>query len=101
MRKAQEVERLRFTQTPLGPLPASVPAELDQPGLVRVQFQPELREPLAKLGQELPRILLLFEADDEIVRPPHDDHITVCVAVPPPVSPQVEDVMQVHVREQR
>ena len=32
--------------------PGGVPPELDQPGLVRVQLQPELREPLAKLGQE-------------------------------------------------
>jgi hypothetical protein len=46
MREAQEVERLRFTQTPLGPSPGGVPPELDQPGLVRVQFQPEPREPI-------------------------------------------------------
>ena len=31
---------------------AAKPPELDQPGLVRVQLQPELREPLAQLGQE-------------------------------------------------
>ena len=58
VRQAQEVERLRFAQTPLASLPGRMPPELDQPGLVRVQLQPELREPLAKLRQELPRILL-------------------------------------------
>jgi hypothetical protein len=68
VREAQEVERLRLTLTPRRPVPGSEPPELDQPGLVRVQLQPELREPLAKLGPEPPRILFMLEPDDEIVR---------------------------------
>ena len=43
---------LRLAQTPPPPVDGGMPPELDQPGLVRVQLQPELREPLAKLGQE-------------------------------------------------
>jgi hypothetical protein len=57
MRKPQEVERLRSTRTTRLPKPGSVPPELDQPRLVRVQLQPEPRQPLAKLVQEPPRIL--------------------------------------------
>ena len=41
------------------------------------------------------------ETHDEVVRETHDDHITVRVVTPPPVGPQVEHVMQVHVRQQR
>ena len=37
---------------PLLPVSGGEPPELDQPRLVRVQLQPELREPLAKLGEE-------------------------------------------------
>lgn len=51
------------------------------------QLQPELREPLAKLRQELPRVLLVLEPDHEIVghscnsrnRRPTTEH-------PPPVG---------------
>lgn len=75
--------------------------ELDQPGLVRVQFQPEPREPLAKLGQERPRILLLLDADDDLVRETHNDHITASRLPPPPISPPIQDIVQVNVRQQR
>jgi hypothetical protein len=91
--QAQEVERLRSTRTPAASGPVRVAAELDQPGLVRVQFQPEPREPFAQLGQELVRILLGLETDDEVVRPPHDDHVTAPGPAPPPLDPQVEDVV--------
>jgi hypothetical protein len=65
----------------------SVPPELNQPGLTGMQFQPELREPLTKLRKEPLRILLMLETRDKVVREPHDDHIPVRVAAPPPLSP--------------
>ena len=36
-----------------------------------------------------------------IIGETHDDHVTARMPLPPPVSPQVQDVMQVHVGEQR
>src|ERR1019366_2596366 len=57
-----------------------VPPELDQPRLARVQFQTELREPAAQLVQEPFRVFLILEPGDEVVREPHDDHVTVRVA---------------------
>ena len=101
MREAEEVERLRLAQTPLCSAPGSTPPKLDQPRLVRMQVQPEPRQPLTKLDQEPPRILFILEPDDEVVSEPHDDHITVRVPASPPVDPLVEDIVQVHVREQR
>ena len=97
----EKVKRLRFPQTPRGPVRGGVPPELDQPSLLGVQFQSELREPLAKLGKEPPRVTLVFEADDEVVRPAHDDHVAAPMAVSPPIDPQVQNVVQVHVSEQR
>lgn len=79
---------------------AGVGPELDQPGLVRVQLQSELRQPLAKLVPEPPCILFVFEPDDEVVSPAHDDHLSVRVAAAPPVDPQVQDIMQVDIRQQ-
>src|SRR5258706_2808457 len=101
VREPQEVERLRLTRTARLPSPGGVPPELDQPRLVRVQLQSELRQPLAKLGQEPPRILLIFEPDDEVVRKPHRNDLPVRVLTPPPVDPQVVDIVQVNVRQER
>ena len=42
-----------------------MPPELDQPGLVRVQLQPELRQPLAKIDKESLRVVLMLETHDE------------------------------------
>jgi hypothetical protein len=101
VREAEEAKRLGFPEAPCLSILGGEPPELDQPRLVGVQHQPELRESLTQLGQEPPRIVLMLESDDEIVRPAHDDHITVPVAASPPVSPQVKDVVEVDVRHQR
>src|SRR5208337_1416601 len=87
VREAQEVERLRLALTPGCPVPGGLPPELDQPGLIRVQLQPELREPAAKLVPEPLSVLPVLEPDDEIVSEAHDDHITARVPLPPPVGP--------------
>jgi hypothetical protein len=101
VREAQEVERLRFSQATACSSRGGEPPGLDQPRLARVQFQPELREPAAQLVQEPLSVLLILEPDDEVVREPHDNDLAVRVALPPPIGPQVKDVVQVHVREQR
>src|SRR5206468_2983086 len=101
MREAEEVERLRFPGAPLLPVRGGEPPELDQPRLAGVQLQPELREPLAQVVQEPARILVLLETHDEVVREPHDDHLAARHVTPPPVGPQVEDIVQVNVRQQR
>ena len=51
--------------------------------------------------QEPLSVVTVLEPDDEVVSEPHDDHITARMPLPPPVGPQVQDVVQVHVREQR
>ncbi len=44
-----------------------MPPKLEQPGLARMQFQPELREPLTEISQEPLRVFLILEARGEIV----------------------------------
>ena len=66
-----------------------------------MQFQPELREPLAQISPESLGIFLILETNGEIISEPNDDDITVGEPIPPPLSPQVEDVVQVHVGQQR
>src|SRR5437867_2022838 len=75
VREPQEVERFRFAQSSTSPIDGGTPPELDQPRLVRMQLQPELREPSTQLVQESPRVLLVFKPDDEVVRETYGDHI--------------------------
>src|SRR6266511_1816864 len=63
--EAQEVERLRLGQAPPLPVRCREAAELDKPGLIRVQLQVELREPLAKVSQEPLCITEVLEPDHE------------------------------------
>src|SRR5664279_4201122 len=101
MREAKELERLRLAQATRLTIPGGEPPELDQPRLLRRQFQAELREPSAKLREEPVRIVLVLETDDVVVSEAHDDHLTARVPTSPLVGPQVEYVVEVDVSEQR
>jgi hypothetical protein len=68
VRESQERERLRFSLTPRRPVPGGAPPELDQPGLIGVQFQTEPGEPAAQLVPEPLSVLPVLEPDDEVVR---------------------------------
>ena len=63
--------------------PDRVTTELDHAGLIGMQFQVEPAEPLPQLFQEPLCVRLVLEADHEVVRVAHDDH----VAVRPCLSP--------------
>src|SRR5664279_5549592 len=47
--EAQEREGLRFSLASLLPVASGEPPELDQPGLLRMEFQAELCQPFLKL----------------------------------------------------
>ena len=63
------------------PVLGGVAPELDEAGLVGMQFQVELREPLTKVAEELLGIDLMLEPDHKVISKPHDDHVTL--GVPP------------------
>jgi hypothetical protein len=62
-----------------------------------MQLQTKLREPLAKISEEPFRVSQMLEPGDEVVRETHDDHIPVRAATPPPLGPEVEDVVEIDV----
>src|SRR5512142_1229614 len=99
--KPREIERLRLPGAPLLPVRGGEPPELDQPRLARVQLQGEPREPLAEIPQELPGVSQMLEPGDEVVGETHDDHVAARVPPPPPLGPQVKDIVEVDVRQQR
>src|SRR5919109_4173919 len=83
------------------PAPGREPAELDQARLARVQLQGESREPVAEVPQELPGVSQMLEPGDEVVGEAHDDHVAARVPPSPPPGPQVKDIVEVDVRQQR
>ena len=101
MREAEEGERLRFPESTLLPVLGGVPTEFQQPRLVGMQFQGELREALAQRDQEPFRIVTELKAHDEVVCVPHDEHVAAGLRPPPPMDPEVEHVVQIHVRQER
>src|ERR1700747_3746541 len=99
--ETQEVEGLRFAESaPLAAFRRKAP-ELDDPGLLGIQRQRKLLQPITHLVQEAPGIVLMLETDDEIVGIAHDDHITRGLAPSPACGPEVEGIVQVDVGKQR
>src|SRR5208337_1210397 len=99
MGKAEKVERLRLAETPDCPVVSGITPELDQPGLVGVQLEPELRKALTKVMEELLGVTLMLEPADKVVSKAHDDHVTACVLESPLLGPPVKDVMEIDVGE--
>lgn len=101
VREAEEGERLRLAETSLLTSLGGKPTELDQPRLLGVQLQEELREPVAQLLVEPFGVIPVLEAHHEVIGETHDHYVPVRVPGPPLVSPQVENMMQIHVRQER
>src|SRR3954453_22036485 len=99
--EAEKGEGLRLAETAPGALDRREAAELDQAGLVRMQRQRELLQPRAHRVPEAPGVGLVLEADHDVVRVAHDDHVARGLAPSPALGPEVEDVVQVEVGEER
>jgi len=101
MREAQEAERLRLPfSPPLSPL-GRVASELNQARLVRMQLQRELAQALAQLLEEPLSVATVLESNDEVVGVSRDYNVATGSLFPPLLDPEVEDLVQVQVREQR
>ncbi len=99
--KAQEVEGLRFPFPALLPISGRIAPELDQPCLVRMYFQAELCQPFLKCFEEPHGIRSLLKAQHNIVGVANDDDIALRRFPAPDISPQIEEVMKIHVSDQR
>src|SRR5881409_2339413 len=76
VREAKKVEGLGSPVAPAPPVCHCEAAKLDETRLVGMQRQPELREPLAQLGEELLGLLPMLESHDEVVGEAHDHDIS-------------------------
>ncbi len=101
MRKAEKVERLRFSfSTPL-PLVDRIRTKLQQSRFLGMQFQVELPHSFRKFFPELIGIHFAVKAHHNVIREAHHDHIAVCPLLTPCLDPQVEYVVKIDVRQKR
>ena len=79
VREAEELERLRLPKPARRSSLGGEPSELDQPRLVRMQLQPELREPVAQISQEPLGVLTMLKARQEVVGVPRPARVSLAV----------------------
>ncbi len=101
VREAEKVERLRLPVASAPPVPVRKATEFDEARLVGMQRQPELRESLAQFGKEPLGLLSVLEPHDEVIREAHDHDVAPRLRLPPPLSPEIEHVVQIDVGQQR
>src|SRR5262245_35309893 len=101
MREPQEGE----SRATLLPAPffsqAREPAELDQAGLLFVEREVELAHAVTKGLHHGTSIVGVLEAHHKVVGVAHDDHSTPCISPPPLMDPQVQNVVQKDVGQDR
>ena len=87
MREPQEVEGIRLALAPAPPVFCRETAELQEPGLVGVQPQAELRHASLQQTQERLGLGPVLESHHEIIGVPDDDHIATGRVTSPMVRP--------------
>jgi hypothetical protein len=100
MLEAEEIEGLRLTQTKPLSVGRRMASELDKPRLFRVQFQLELLHSLFQFRPEPFGLVLELESNHDVVCVAHDDYIAVRTLLTPCLDPEIEDVMEVDIRQQ-
>jgi len=97
----QEVEG-RGSAQPLSLAPyGCMAAELQQSGLLLVEREARFLEPRSRRIPEAPRIGLVLEAGHDVIGVAHEYHVAGGFSPPPLQGPEIEDVVQVDVGEQR
>src|SRR5215469_6994051 len=86
-REPQEREGFRFTESAFPAIGRREATKLNQAGLVRMERQHERLKSRAHRNEEATSIVLVFEADDQIVGIPHDDHIAGGLTPSPACGP--------------
>jgi len=100
VRESKEVERLGLTQARSPTALGRIGAELQQSGLLRVQLQRELGQPLSQFGAKPLGIGLHLEAKHDVIGETHDDHLAARLLTTPRPDPQIESVVKVDIGQQ-
>src|SRR5262252_8066148 len=101
VRKAQEVERLRWAVATVSSILFRISAELNDSRFVGMQLEAKARESLAQFCQKLLCFPTMFETRDKIVSKTDEDRLSARLLSSPSLDPKVECVVEIDVRQQR
>ena len=87
VREAEEVERLRLSQSKTALISFRIAAETNQSCLVGMQLQPELLQSLAEGSSKSNRIALVLKREHDIVGVTDHCHLAVRRTLPPLLYP--------------
>ena len=101
VREPEEVERFWFAFSPDGTVFGSEAAELHQTGFLRVNRESELPQSALHGYTKALSVDSLVEPDDYVICVSDHDHIACGMAASPLMRPQIEDIVEVDVCQQR
>src|SRR5438309_1132951 len=101
MRKTQEVEGLRFAVSPVSPIWLRKATKFDDSRLVGMQLEAEPRESLAQFCQKLLCFMAMLKARNEVIGKTNEDYVSVRLPLSPSLDPEVENIVEIDVRQQR
>src|SRR6266481_2977793 len=101
MRESEKVEGFRLSLAASLSVLRRMTAKLQEPGLFRVQFQTELFHALFQFVPEPFGFRFVLESNQSIIGKSHDDDIALSLLLPPCLNPEIKDVMEVSVCQQR
>ena len=100
MGEAQEIEGFRLAVATPFSICRRIAAKFDQACFLGMQFQVERLKSFLKFFEKLLGLISILEADHEVICKTYDHNITARLPLSPLVSPQVEHVVQVNIRQQ-
>jgi hypothetical protein len=101
MREAEEGERFGLAQPPLGATCGREAAPFEPTGFLGMQGQAELGEALPEFLEAAFGIVSMLEPHDEITRVADDDDVAASTVRSPVLSPPIQDLVELHVRQER
>src|SRR5262249_52135882 len=76
-------------------------AKLDDSRFVGMQFKAKPRKPLAQFRQKPLCFMAMLEARDKVIGETHKDYFPTRLLLSPSLNPEVENIMDIDVRQQR
>ena len=101
MREAEEVERLGLPLSAPLPVIDRIRTKLQQPRFLGMQFELELAESFRQFSPEQFNTRLHLKSHHDVIGETHDDHVALRALPTPGLDPQVEDIVEIDVRQQR
>ena len=96
----EERARFRLALSPPLTVRGRIGPKLQQPGLLRVQCQPDLPQARGQLRPTPLGIRFVLESQQDVIGIPHDEHLAVRMLLTPPLNPAINDVVEIDIHQQ-